>query len=708
MNSHVPIETFENGPDDAPSQETAQPSAAAPSAPPPDFMGLGMEAFNDLRLEIEDLHYTIDDIEAIGGQKVARQVKRMGMELDAFAPAVTFIGQIKSGKTTLVNAAAGRPDLLPADVNPWTSVVTSVHLGHMRGEDDPVASFTFFDDDEWDRLIDKGGRIGELTERTGADKEQARIAAQVQHMREKTKERLGRRFEMLLGQTHNYNAIEDDLIQRYVCLGDDFDDGNEMNRQGQFADITKSAELHFEAPFLPVPLTLRDTPGMNDTFLMREQITISAIRESRVCVVVLSAHQALNTVDMGLIRLISSVKSKEIILFINRVDELADPMNEIPEIRDGLLKTLAEKNGPEDPLMIFGSAYWANMALLDQVDTMAQASQASMDAFSAMFPDGALDAMDQRSRAWVLSGLPQLYTAMGDRIGEAPGAKMLAHIRRKSANIVQSLRASSSIVSLSTNSDQILKMPIEEVEETIREISQTAHRKLDLTLQDLFGSFSSRVDQANSRYTARALDALIKHLEENGDETVWNYSADGLRSLMRTAYTVMSTRFRKNVEQVLREVSQDMTDAITRMFDVEAKNFKVTPPEVPELPAPVGLAQTIALDVSTSMWRKWWAKRKGYRAYAADFQALIEAETEPMLNDLKGRQIEDVRSLAQTMMIDFLEEQANLILDICDKVQVDIEDLHDLFGVASQEQREELFSILMGELNINFALEDEQ
>lgn len=385
-----------------------------------------------------------------------------------------------------------------------------------------------------------------------------------------------------------------------------------------------------------------------------------------------------------------------------------DPMNEIPEIRDGLLKTLAEKNGPEDPLMIFGSAYWANMALLDQVDTMAQASQASMDAFSAMFPDGALDAMDQRSRAWVLSGLPQLYTAMGDRIGEAPGAKMLAHIRRKSANIVQSLRASSSIVSLSTNSDQILKMPIEEVEETIREISQTAHRKLDLTLQDLFGSFSSRVDQANSRYTARALDALIKHLEENGDETVWNYSADGLRSLMRTAYTVMSTRFRKNVEQVLREVSQDMTDAITRMFDVEAKNFKVTPPEVPELPAPVGLAQTIALDVSTSMWRKWWAKRKGYRAYAADFQALIEAETEPMLNDLKGRQIEDVRSLAQTMMIDFLEEQANLILDICDKVQVDIEDLHDLFGVASQEQREELFSILMGELNINFALEDEQ
>jgi len=674
----------------------------------PAFMSLGMDAFNDVQQDMEDLHYTISDIEEIGGQKVARQVKRMGMEIDAFAPAITFIGQIKSGKTTLVNAVAGRPDLLPADVNPWTSVVTSVHLGHVRGEDDPVASFTFFDDGEWDHLIDKGGRIGELTERTGADKEQARIAAQVQHMREKTKERLGRRFEMLLGQTHNYNEIEDDLIQRYVCLGDDFDDGNEMNRQGQFADITKSAELHFDAPFLPIPLTLRDTPGMNDTFLMREQITISAIRESRVCVVVLSAHQALNTVDMGLIRLISSVKSKEVIIFINRIDELADPVNEIPEIRSGLLKTLRDKNGPEDPLVIFGSAFWANMALTNELDAMPQASKDSMTAYEQMFAAGALEDMDDLSRAWVLSGVPQLYAAMGDRVAEAPAEKMLAQVRRRSANIVQSMRASSSIVSLSKNSEKILKMPVEDIEQMIREISQRSHQKLNVTLEDLFANFASRVDQANSRYTARALDALIKHLEENGDNTVWSYSADGLRSLMRTAYTVMASRFRKNVEVVFEDVSKEMTQAITKAFDVQVDNFKVALPAMPELPAPVGLAQTIALDVNTSMWKRWWAKRKGYRAYSADFQKLIEAETETMLDDLKGRQITDVRNLAEALMTDFLEEQSSLILDICDKSQVNIEDLHDLFGVTSQEQREQLFEVLMGELNINFSLEIEQ
>ena len=686
--------------------EEKKQSVRAADAALPDFMSLGMGPLQDIKQDLEDLHDTIEDLNAISDNKAARQAQRMGMELDAFAPAVTFIGQIKSGKTTLVNAVAGRPGLLPADVNPWTSVVTSVHLDHIRGEDDPVASFQFFDEGEWDHLIEKGGRIGELSERTGADKEQARIAKQIQQMREKTKARLGRRFEMLLGQTHNYKEIEDNLIQRYVCLGDDFDEDSKAAAQGQFADITKTAELHFAAPYLPLPLTLRDTPGMNDTFLMREQITISAIRESKVCVVVLSAHQALNTVDMGLIRLISNVKAKEVIIFVNRIDELADPVNEIPEIRTGLLKTLRDKNGPTDPFIIFGSAFMANMALTDGVDNMPQSSQDSMNAYVSMFAAGKMGEMDPRTRAWVLSGVPQLYAALGDRIAEGPAHRVMTRVRRRAANIVESMRSASNLVTLKANSDNLMKVDVPEVERMIQSISQTAHNRLQAALDELFQNFNQRIDQANTRYTARALDALIKHLEENGDDAVWSYSADGLRSLMRTAYQVMSSRFRKQVGAVFEETSHDMTQAISKAFDVSAENFKVAVPPMPELPAPVGLAQTIALDVNTSMWKRWWAKRKGYQAYAADFQALIEAETETMLQDLKGRQIDDVREIAESTMLDFLEEQASLILDICDRSQVGIEDLHDLFGVSSQESRERMFELLLDDLNTNDSLEE--
>ena len=181
---------------------------------------------------LKSFRKTLADIEAIGGEAVARKTRKMALELDAFAPSVTFIGQIKSGKTTLVNAMAGRPGLLPADVNPWTSVVTSIHLNMPRPAGAPVASFQFFDADEWDHLVQHGGRIGELSERTGADKELEKLQAQIAAMREKTKVRLGRKFELLLGQVHDYQHLDDDLVQRYVCLGDDFAEEGSKDTQG--------------------------------------------------------------------------------------------------------------------------------------------------------------------------------------------------------------------------------------------------------------------------------------------------------------------------------------------------------------------------------------------------------------------------------------------------------------------------------------------
>ncbi len=66
-------------------------------------------------------------------RSIARQARRLQRQMRDFEPAVTFFGQVKAGKTTLVNALAGWPGLLPADVNPWTSVVTSLHLSPQGG-----------------------------------------------------------------------------------------------------------------------------------------------------------------------------------------------------------------------------------------------------------------------------------------------------------------------------------------------------------------------------------------------------------------------------------------------------------------------------------------------------------------------------------------------------------------------------------------------
>ncbi|MEO9514907.1 MAG: dynamin family protein [Paracoccaceae bacterium] len=674
------------------------PAESIEPAPLATFTRQGLEPLEELRGRFEELQETLADIHAIGGEDVARKTRVMHRELDAFAPSVTFIGQIKSGKTTLVNAMAGKPGLLPADVNPWTSVVTSIHMNVPRPEGSPVASFTFFDEGEWDHLVQNGGRIGELSARTGADKEYERLQKQVAEMYEKTKARLGRKFELLLGQTHNYQHLDDSLVQRYVCLGDDFDTDSAQDRQGQFADITKSAELYIDAPNLPIAYTLRDTPGMNDTFMMREQITIRSIRDSKICVVALSAHQALNTVDMGLIRLISNVKSRQVIIFVNRVDELSDPAAQIPEIQESLVRTLAEHGGPEDPCVMFGSALWANAALAGDKQGLPEASLAALKTYAEF---KGIKEDDELAELWTLSGLPALHEALGERITESAGEKMLRSVRSRAANIVSGLRASSAIVSLSANGAQLQRLSKDQIETLLDEIESSSRMNLDASLDVVFQKFDQRLDQAHSRFLSRALDALMQHLERNGDNEVWNYSPDGLRMLMRTAYQVMRKGYNSEVEDILSETAERLTQAYGRIFDVTQENFFVEAPAVPEVPPPVTIAQTIVLDVKTSWWKSWWGSRRGYRSFANGFHDLIESETTPMINALKVDQAGEIRALAIETLAAFLSEQRSVLKDISNKSEVNLQDLHGLFGVTSQEEREELFDIIFEELEID-------
>ncbi len=673
----------------------------------PAFCGDGMEKLHAFQEEVQALQETMRDIECIGGDEVAKKIRGLMTELDTFEPSITMIGQIKSGKTTLVNAMAGRPDLLPADVNPWTSVVTSLHFNAPRPANAPIATFQFFNQGEWEHLVENGGRMGELSSRAGADQELEKVQRQVAEMREKTKERLGRKFELLLGQEHRYQYLDDTLVQRYVCMGDEFDDLSVEEKQGQFADITKSADLYLTAANIPRAFCIRDTPGVNDTFMMREQITIKSIRDSKICVVVLSAHQALSATDMGLIRLISNVKSRQVVIFVNRIDELQDPAKQIPEIRASLLDTLANNSGPENPAIVFGSGYWANMALLGTTGDMIEESAQALENYAASDISPDVTGMDNDRAVWANSGLPALFDELCARIVESSGAKVLASSRKRAANYVAGLRASSSIVSLRSDSDQVQRLSNEEVQALVDEIERDAIGTLHERLDIVFDRFSSRTDQAHKRFLDRALESLLQHLELYGDHEVWQYSPDGLRMLLRTGYQVMRRNYADACDECFEATADILTRAYGEVFAVQADNFQVEAPSAPDVPPPVTLAQTIALDLKTSWWKGWWGRRKGYRAFASGFYDLIEAETSPIVDELKIAQADEIRASAEVVLREFLSEQRGILADICVKAQVSIEELHGLYGVTAQDEREELFDMIFEELDIDYIIEGE-
>ncbi|OBY26977.1 dynamin family protein [Leisingera sp. JC1] len=663
------------------------------------FLRNGQDSLAGLAGEIVELKDLLLDIQALEAKGSRSQIARQLKELDEFKPSVTMIGQIKSGKTSLVNAMVARPGLLPADVNPWTSVVTSLHLNAPRKDGDPVASFQFFNGDEWDHLVSNGGRIGELSMRAGADEELQKIQAQITEMREKTRKRLGRRFELLLGQKHDYRHLDDDLMQRYVCLGDDFEMAGSSDQQGRFADITKSADLYLPLPSLPVPLCLRDTPGVNDTFLMREQITIKSLRNSRLCVVVLSASQALSSVDMGLIRMISNVRSEGIVIFVNRIDELSDPETQIPDIRDSILATLEKMNGPENPKIVFGSALWANAALAPDTHPLGEDSAAVLRQYAGAEAgaDGQ-DVLSDPALMWQLSGVPELFETIGARIAEGAGARLLSEVRQRAANQVSSMKAASTVASMRIDGNRISVIEPAALSQLLRRLETVSMAQMDTALDQVFATFSSRVDQAHNKFLERAVASLLQHLENYGENETWQYAPDGLRILLRSSYQVMRKNLMAACTQVYSDAASAIHDTYQQAVSIQVSDFRIAPAAVPEVPPPVAIGATIALDLQTSWWKGWWQRRRGYRAYASGYYDLIKAETAPIIHELKEQQAAEIRQDARERLMAFFTEQRELLMDVAEKTRISMNDLNTLFGISAQQERAELLELLLKEL----------
>ncbi|PWE28903.1 hypothetical protein DDZ14_18135 [Maritimibacter sp. 55A14] len=326
--------------------------------------------------------------------------------IEGFEPSVAMIGQVGTGKTALTNVMAGQIGLLPSDFNPRTSVVTTLHLNARRPHDGVEAEFRFFDAAEWESLETGGGCPGAFPGRAGADDE----------------------IKALLGETHRFDYCDRDLIECYTCPGAPDGSGDDPGcKQGRFAEITKSADLYLEVPHLGSTLCLRDKPGGDDSTKMRDRIALQALQECDLCVVVLSAHAALNAADQTLIQLISTFEKRQVILFVNRIDELENPGEKIPEIRDSILDTLNQIGVSEDAALVFGSAKWAELALAgdlsdqpkdDKKVLLDMADAAGIDLFE-----------DPVSFIWTLSGVPELMSEINTRIVEGSGRRFIDDLR---------------------------------------------------------------------------------------------------------------------------------------------------------------------------------------------------------------------------------------------------------------------------------------
>lgn len=168
--------------------------------------------------QVDSVKVILDDLAKVSPAEYADAFRRQAARLDGWTARVAAVGQVKAGKSTFLNALVGRHGFLPADVNPWTSVVTNMRI-NVPGDPELGARFDFFDERAWDRIINGDPELRRMATELLPDFDAEVLRAQTQEMRERARQRLGRFYDKLLGSCHEYDILTPELLERYVCAG---------------------------------------------------------------------------------------------------------------------------------------------------------------------------------------------------------------------------------------------------------------------------------------------------------------------------------------------------------------------------------------------------------------------------------------------------------------------------------------------------------
>ena len=255
-------------------------------------------------------------------------------------------------------------------------MVTNIRIN--MPEDPPMgAAFQFFSEGDWEEIMNGSEKIRKLTEELLPGFDSETLMRQTEEMRDRAQRRLGNHYHALLGTSHDYDFLSADLLKRYVCAGPGSDDGLERQSLGRYASITKVADVYMRMPEFQVPTIVTDTPGVNDPFLVRDEFTCRSLDKSDVFVVVLSAHQALTDVDIALIRMLAQQDSKDVMIFVNRIDELDDYKTQVPRVLEDVSNRLYEAIPDIEFTIVAGSAFLADLVF--RTDDEAEALREEYD-----------------------------------------------------------------------------------------------------------------------------------------------------------------------------------------------------------------------------------------------------------------------------------------------------------------------------------------
>jgi signal recognition particle receptor subunit beta len=627
------------------------------------------------------------------GEHAAPLLEAAGRQLEERTCRIAVIGQIKAGKSTFINALIRRPGLLPTDINPWTVVTTALHFRNGPTAPEHAAVFHLFSADEWRELADGCGRLRELTERLVPGFQPDLLRAQLEVMRKRAEQRLGPRFAELLGQCHRFQAVTPQLLVDYVSAG-----GDETNpdKRRHYSDITRSADLYFNDGPFGFPITLIDTPGTNDPFLVRDEITRRSLESPDLYVFVVSACQPLSAADITMLRLLNGLHKDRIVVFINRADQLPNLSEDAEVVKAAIEKRLSAELPSLSIPVVYGSAWLGSLRL--------QAEAGDSPAVARPMPEPAGAPPTPTAHTLELEAIPDplpslsraVETATGVSRGASPGAGHAAATARRelaraapavhmrsglaevsaaigrlvcTSNAVSEMRQIAVCLAELTRSAEVSdRAELQSIEALIaarreeaaalaqrvaeEEVSLGAFEKhaaaLQASFEEVEAHFRGVVATAGRvlrdrlcglvrDFAANEAAALLQALQESPRQRAWRCDTAPLRERLAETYTAIFGQAAADIdrlEQLLYPQLRLIVSSLLPSYRGEILEEAAWPDGL--TPDTASLGDKMTVDLGGPWWGRWLTTRSGTAERASRLRSLIEASHLEISDDLAG------------------------------------------------------------------------
>jgi hypothetical protein len=453
---------------------------------------------------------------------------------------VSFTGQIKAGKSTIINALLFGDEIVPADDTPHTAKITIIKYGQT-----PRIEATLYNQEEW-QLLKENQSFYEKFLKSDIEKS-IKAGVFVEEMIQSTPK-----------------LLKDDNLENLAEF---------VTKDGKYTPFVNTVTLYYPNDILK-EITVVDTPGVNDSNQLRDRVTKEWIAKTNANIYITYANQAMDGVDIEFIdNFLLSVPKEQKLTVVNKIDAIngIDGLNDyIDELfMDESLKNREILTTKENLVAISGLG-----ALIDRMLESRGFDKLSLDLqFYAKQLDEKSFLEPQNHNFGELESIieQKLIESRGENILDSHSKYIDSLFETKIMGIKKRLEIEkSSLSSLFKTKEELIKLQLslDQIITSIKEEQRIIEERFDRLLKREIDEFTSRANRLNEKNIEKAKVEIesIEFIENYKNEISWiikkilDENFDELKELIKPIVDRLHSSTQKEITNLKQKLAQENRD----------------------------------------------------------------------------------------------------------------------------------------------------